>query len=52
MYSGEKPVKTVWGAHSDALATILRLRGTVSQFTVARINGIMRAAHRAVVGRI
>lgn len=49
MYSGDKPVKTVWETHVDALATILRLRGTESQFTDTRISGITRAAHRVVV---
>ena len=49
MYSGEKSVKTVWETHADALATILRTRGTASQFTDTRIDGITRASHRVAV---
>ena len=49
MYSGEKPVKTVWETHADALAMILRTRGTASQFTDTRIHGITRASPRVVV---
>ncbi|KAE9372470.1 hypothetical protein N431DRAFT_558297 [Stipitochalara longipes BDJ] len=51
MYSGEKPVRTVWETHADALAMIPRSRGTASQFTDARINGITRASHRVVMFR-
>jgi len=49
MYNGENTLKTVYETHANASAMNLRTKGTATQFTDTRINGITRASHRVVV---
>ncbi|CZT46533.1 uncharacterized protein RSE6_06972 [Rhynchosporium secalis] len=44
VFGSESPTSDVWSIHSDALSTLIRTRGTSSQFLDPKIGGITRAA--------